>query len=145
MVSNALSLDYNFNFLNRILILLIPSSYPILSSQGWVVPVPDPKCPEKFLGYSKKSYPGPLGRWSDMLTTTPLKWSSNYSTVTPVLKYARTITYGTTMESVQRTSLSSSEFCPRAGPSLQIQAPSLQFCPKAGLPLQTQEPRLQFY
>ena len=40
---------------------------------------------------------------------------------------------------------SSSVFCPRAGPSLQIQAPRLQFCPKAGLPLQTQEPRLQFY
>ena len=36
-------------------------------------------------------------------------------------------------------------FCPRAGPSLQTQAPRLQFCPQAGLPLQTQEPRLQFY
>ena len=36
-------------------------------------------------------------------------------------------------------------FCPRAGLSLQIQAPRLQFCPKAGLPPQTQEPRLQFY
>ena len=35
-------------------------------------------------------------------------------------------------------------FCPRAGPSLQTQAPRLQFCPKAGLPLQTQESRLQF-
>ena len=40
---------------------------------------------------------------------------------------------------------SSSVFCPRAGPSLQTQAPRLQFCPKAGLPLQTQEPRWQFY
>ena len=39
---------------------------------------------------------------------------------------------------------SSSVFCPRAGPSLQTQAPRLQFCPKAGLPLQTQKPRLQF-
>ena len=38
-----------------------------------------------------------------------------------------------------------SVFCPRAGPSLQIQAPRLQFLPKAGLPLQTQEQRLQFY
>ena len=36
-------------------------------------------------------------------------------------------------------------FWPKAGPSLQHQAPRLQFCPKAGLPLQTQEPRLQFY
>ena len=35
-------------------------------------------------------------------------------------------------------------FCPRAGLSLQTQAPRLQFCPKTGLPLQTQEPRLQF-
>ena len=35
-------------------------------------------------------------------------------------------------------------FCPRAGPSLQTQAPRLQFCPKADLPLQTQEPKLQF-
>ena len=42
-------------------------------------------------------------------------------------------------------SASSSVFCPRAGASLQTQAPRLQFCPKAGLPLQSQEPRLQFY
>ena len=38
----------------------------------------------------------------------------------------------------------SSVFYPRAGPSLQIQAPSLKFCPKAGLSLQNQEPRLSF-
>ena len=38
-----------------------------------------------------------------------------------------------------------SVICPRAGPSLQTQAPRLQLCSKAGLPLQTQEPRLQFY
>ena len=36
-------------------------------------------------------------------------------------------------------------FCPRAGLSLQTQAPRLQFCPKAGLRLQTQKARLQFY
>ena len=36
-------------------------------------------------------------------------------------------------------------FCPRAGLSLQTQAPRLQFCPKAGLPSHTQEPTLQFY
>ena len=35
-------------------------------------------------------------------------------------------------------------FCPKAGPSLQTQAPRLQFCPKAGLPLQTQEPKFSF-
>ena len=40
---------------------------------------------------------------------------------------------------------SSSVFCPRAGPSLQTQAPRLKFYPKAGLPLQNQEPKLQFY
>ena len=40
---------------------------------------------------------------------------------------------------------SSSVLCPRAGPSLQTQAPRLKFCPKAGPPSQTQEPRLQFY
>ena len=39
---------------------------------------------------------------------------------------------------------SSSVFCPRAGPSLQTQAPRLQFCPKAGLSLLTQEPRLHY-
>ena len=36
--------------------------------------------------------------------------------------------------------ISSTVFCPRAGPS-----PRLQFCPKTALPLQTQDPRLQFY
>ena len=36
-------------------------------------------------------------------------------------------------------------FCPRAGLSLQTQAPRLQLCSKAGLPPQTQEPVLQFY
>ena len=40
----------------------------------------------------------------------------------------------------------SSVFCPRAGPSLQTQAPRLQFCPKCRSSIaQTQEPRLQFY
>ena len=33
-------------------------------------------------------------------------------------------------------------FCPRAGSSLQTQAPRLQLYPKAGLPLQSQESRL---
>ena len=42
-------------------------------------------------------------------------------------------------------SSSSSVFCPRAGLSLQTQAPRLQFCPKAGPRPQTQKPRLQFY
>ena len=32
-------------------------------------PVPDPTLPEKFLGYSRESNPGPLGWQSDVLTT----------------------------------------------------------------------------
>ena len=32
-----------------------------LSSRDWVDPVPDPILPEKFLGYSRDSNPGPLG------------------------------------------------------------------------------------
>ena len=47
------------------------------------------------------------------------------------------------VKSFSTSSSSSSVFCPRAGPSLQTQAPRLQLCPKAGIPLQTQEPRLQ--
>ena len=34
--------------------------------------VPDPILPEKFLGYSRESNPGPLGWQSDVLTTIPL-------------------------------------------------------------------------
>ena len=42
-----------------------------LASGGWVDPVPDPILPEKFLGHSRESNPGPLGRQSDVLTTIP--------------------------------------------------------------------------
>ena len=38
-------------------------------------PVPDPILPEKFLGYSQESNPGPLGWQSDMLTIIPNRWS----------------------------------------------------------------------
>ena len=41
-----------------------------LSSRGWVDPVP-----EKFLGYSRESNPGPLGWQSDVLTNIPNRWS----------------------------------------------------------------------
>ena len=34
-------------------------------------PIPDPILPEKFLGYSRESNPGPLGWYSDALTTIP--------------------------------------------------------------------------
>ena len=42
-----------------------------MSSRGWVDPYPDPILPEKFLGNSQESNPGPLGWQSDMLTTIP--------------------------------------------------------------------------
>ena len=42
-----------------------------LSSLGWVDPVPDPIRPEKFLGYSRDSNPGPLVWQSVVLTTIP--------------------------------------------------------------------------
>ena len=48
-----------------------------LSSRGWVDPAPDPILPEKFLGYSQESNPGPLGWQSDVLTTRPIpnRWA----------------------------------------------------------------------
>ena len=46
-----------------------------LSQRSWVDPVPDTILPEKILGYSRISNPGPLGWQSDVLTTIPNKWS----------------------------------------------------------------------
>ena len=60
VVSKALSLNLNFSFLNWIPLLLIQVATQ-LSSRGWVDPIPDPILPEKFLGYSQESNPGPLG------------------------------------------------------------------------------------
>ena len=40
-----------------------------LFSRGWVDPILDPILPEKFLGHSRESNPGPLGWQSDVLTT----------------------------------------------------------------------------
>ena len=48
-LANRLSLNLNFSFLNRILLLLNQVASQ-LSSRGWVDPVPDPILPEKFLG-----------------------------------------------------------------------------------------------
>ena len=73
-LAKRVSLNINFNFLNRISLLLISSSYPIVS-RCWVDPVPDHILPEKFLGYSRESNPGPLGWQSDKLTTIPNRWS----------------------------------------------------------------------
>ena len=58
VVSKALTLDLNFSFLTRISLHQVATQ---LASRGWVDPVPDPILPEKFLGYSRESNPGPLG------------------------------------------------------------------------------------
>ena len=55
-----LSLNLNFSFLNRIRYFLYQVATQ-LSSRSWVDPVSDPIPPEKFLGYSRESNPGPLG------------------------------------------------------------------------------------
>ena len=73
-LSKRLFLNLNFSFLNRILLLLIQVATQ-LSSRGWVGPVPDPILPEKVLGYSRESNPGPLGWQSDVLATIPNRWS----------------------------------------------------------------------
>ena len=69
-LAKRLSLNLNFSFLNRISLLLIQVATQ-LTSRGWVDPVPDPILPEKFLGYSRESNPGPFGWQSDVLTTIP--------------------------------------------------------------------------
>ena len=73
-LAKRLSLNLNFSFLNRISLLPIQVATQ-LSSRGWVDPVPDPILPEKFLGYSRESNPGPLGWQPDVLTTIPNRWS----------------------------------------------------------------------
>ena len=78
-LAKRLSLNLNFSFLNRILLLLIQVATQ-LSSRGWVDPVPDPILPEKFLGYSRESNPGPLVWQSDVLTTIPNRWSFQWIT-----------------------------------------------------------------
>ena len=83
------------------------------------------------------------GSWNKSLHLQPLQRCYCEDSESPasacVMRHHYCITY------TQSLHASSSLFCPRAGPSLQTQAPRLQFCPKAGLPLQTQESRLQFY
>ena len=77
-LAKCLSLNLNFSFLNRIRYC----SYQVatqLYSRGRVDPVPDPILPEKILGYSRESNPGPLGWQSDMLTTIPNRQSTIYT------------------------------------------------------------------
>ena len=91
-LAKRLSLNLNFSFLNRIRYF----SYQVatqLSSWGWVHPIPYPIRPEKFVGYSRESNPGPLGWQSDMLTTVPNRRSNltlrkgKYQTKKELLKY----------------------------------------------------------
>ena len=58
--SVTLFLNLNFSFLNRISLLFVSGSHPILFYRDWVNLVPDPISPEKFLGYSWESNLGPL-------------------------------------------------------------------------------------
>ena len=77
-LAKRLSLNLNFSFFNRIRYF----SYQVatqLSSRGWVDPVSDLILPEKFLGYSRESNPGPLGWQSDVLTNIPNRWSNIYN------------------------------------------------------------------
>ena len=74
VVSKALSLNFNFSFLNRISLLLISSSYPIILTRLGG-PLPDPIRLETFVRYSRESNPRPLGWQSDVLTTIANKGS----------------------------------------------------------------------
>ena len=59
-LAKRFSLNLNFSFLNRISLLLISSSYPIvLTRLGG--PRSRPYTSRKFLGYSRETNPGPLG------------------------------------------------------------------------------------
>ena len=73
-LAKCLSLNLNFSFLKRIRYFWYQVATQ-LSSRSWVDPVPDPILPEKFLGYSRESNPGPLGWQSGVLTTIPNRWS----------------------------------------------------------------------
>ena len=76
-LGKRLSLNVNFSFLNWTRYF----SYQVatqLSLRGRVDPVPDLILPEKFLGYSRESNPGPLGWQSDVITTIPWVRKSRY-------------------------------------------------------------------
>ena len=67
-LAKRLSLNLNFSFLNRILLFLISSSYPIVLTR-LSGPIPDRILSEKFLWYSRELNPGPFGWQSVVLTT----------------------------------------------------------------------------
>ena len=75
-LAKRLSLNLNFNVLNRISLLLISSSYPIVLAR-LVGPRSRPYrlLQEKCLGYNRESKTGPFGWQSDLLTTIPNRWS----------------------------------------------------------------------
>ena len=100
------------------------------------------------------------GFWPDQTSQSPNKIISGTSRVLPVaslqrLKWRLLFQLPSTVINISAIKLNFwmhrayfiiiRVFCPRAGPSLQTQAPRLQFCPKAGIPPKTQEPRLQIY
>ena len=68
VVINALSLNLNYSFLNRISLLLISNSYPIILAR---LGESRSRLPETFQGFSRETNPGPLGWQSDVLTTIP--------------------------------------------------------------------------
>ena len=80
-LAKRLSLNLNFGFLKQISLLLNEGATQ-LSLWGWVHPFPDPTLPEKFLGYSRESNPGPLGWQSDVLTTIPSRRSKTVANST---------------------------------------------------------------
>ena len=66
MVNKALSLNFNFSFLNRISLLLNQLA-TLLSSRSRVDHVQDPILPWNVLGHSRGSNPWPLGWQLDVL------------------------------------------------------------------------------
>ena len=77
-LAKRLSLNLNFSFLNRISLLLISSSYPIVLTRLGGPRFQTLSFQKKILGYSRESNSGPLGWQSDVLTTIPNKWSQEF-------------------------------------------------------------------
>ena len=75
-LAKRLSLNIIICFLNRISLILISSSYPIvLTRLDGPRSRPYSLLPEKFPGYSRELNPGPLGWQSNVITTIPNRWS----------------------------------------------------------------------
>ena len=70
-LAKSLSLNLNFSFLNRISLLLISSSYPIVLTRLGGPHSRPYTFRKKIPGFSRESNPGPLGWQLDVLTTIP--------------------------------------------------------------------------